>query len=526
MSKEFQPSIASAKNALSDKIELRSHPAGAKGAAISLQEVAKKIREGRLDPRVRAWAGEVLIAAGKPSDPINQAQALLDVFRKKTMYGLDPVGAEFMVSAKNTLCLDAKGLCIRISDCDDLVIALGSALMSVGIPIQIVGQSFDSSNVPTHVLLAIQTDSGWKKIDPSHPTYKVGESHPGTHETWIDPMSTSPINFNGSGDFVGVGNIPPNQDSVITLGLGLADISVPTSEEVYNAVTFQFRTALNTLRSSVNSLGQSLHDIEENRKLLDPSKPFDPEPFTINGLNQFPTTGLWTKSMAELSTRIYKIGQAVVTAGDQALDGSRKLLLDKTTNEIYVEAKDQDPWRLHTVISTVTDQIIGFFSPIGQLVSGFSAKNATPYTRQQIDTQIVSGTVQGPLGVGAVPVVAIVAGITITAVAVSASIAYSLGKQADAATIAAKEASNRLAIECIASNKCPPDLLQKLGANRVSEAQAENQNNPLAAAAGSTKEIVKWIVIGGAVAAGIYVAAPTVKKLLEDATNRRRLTTT
>jgi len=227
MSDDFRPSVASASAALGDATPLvqRTHPAGSSGAKLSLEEVARRVREGRLDPRIRAWAGEALIKAGRPKGARDQAQALLDAVRSQAMYAPDPLGAEMIVAAKNTLCLDEQGLCIRVADCDDLCVALGSALLSVGIPTKIVGQAFDHSGIPSHVLLAVDTKSGWKRVDPSSDKFKVGEYFPATKEWWIDPMDTkvSLAGEPGSGDFVGVGRIP------IVGVLGEATVSDPES---------------------------------------------------------------------------------------------------------------------------------------------------------------------------------------------------------------------------------------------------------------------------------------------------------
>lgn len=212
MSDGFRPSVASASIAFGDKTPLvqRPHPLGQAGAKLSLEEVAKRIREGRLDPRIRAWAGEALIKAGRPKNAFDQAQALLDALRKQAMYAPDPVGSEMIVAAKNTLCLDDGTLCMRIGDCDDLCVALGSALMSIGIPTKIVGQAFDRAGTPSHVLLAVETKLGWKRVDPSSDKFRVGEFFPATKEWWLDPMEATVdmSNAASSGDFVGVGRIP------------------------------------------------------------------------------------------------------------------------------------------------------------------------------------------------------------------------------------------------------------------------------------------------------------------------------
>ena len=76
---EFAPGIAAARLALGDavKIESHDHPAGATGVKFSLEQVALRARDGRNDPRVRAWAIRAIHDAGGPQDQKAQAVAIL-----------------------------------------------------------------------------------------------------------------------------------------------------------------------------------------------------------------------------------------------------------------------------------------------------------------------------------------------------------------------------------------------------------------------------------------------------------------
>ncbi len=158
------------------------------------------IREGKNDAAVTGWAGDVLIAAGRPKGNKRCAQAIVDAFRRQTVYRADAVGAERIASAAATLCL-RPGLCVRVRDCDDGLVAVGSALMSIGIPVQIVTQRFRGAPQP-HVLLVFQDDDGktWIYCDPggseatSDPVsgLKVGEAFRADEEEWIDPMNAIP----------------------------------------------------------------------------------------------------------------------------------------------------------------------------------------------------------------------------------------------------------------------------------------------------------------------------------------------
>lgn len=529
MSENFKPSVDAAKNALGDvKIERRDHPSGAKGASLSLDEVAKRIREGRLDPRIRAWAGQVLVDAGKPKDVIDQSQAILEALRKKTMYTPDPVGAEYMVAAKNTLCLDEQGLCMVAGDCDDLSVALGSALMSVGIPVKVVGQSFNSSPVPSHVMIAIETKFGWKRIDPSSSTFEVGSYYPAKKETWIDPIDTKPVTILGEGpvgDFVGVG-LPPNMVAAIPVGIGdlvgLGDLSTTEKNTVFDAATSQVHLALETLHSAIIRLETSVDQVSQTRGLLRPDDPFDPEPnFKISSVADFPGNGIWTRRMADVTTQIWDTANQLLNAGNEALNGVREILIDQKTREIYIKSISSDPWRWHP-IQTATDTIIGVFDAAGNILAGFSSKDGKNIPKEQIGQTGISGI---PVGVGTPLTPVIVIGVAVAAALASIAVYYTISKLCDTAEIVAKEASNKTIVECVTSGKCTAEqgnvMLKSISENRrlesVARAKEKSEPDPISRSLESFGKIIMWATIGGVTAYGLYLAAPLIKDTVEGA---------
>jgi len=100
------------------RTDTRPHPAGGKGAKLSLKEVAERAFKGRMSPRLRAWVTQVLDKAGASRKGHREkAQAILDAFRQKVPYIADPMMGEFMATPEQTLCLDEGGLCIIGGDC-------------------------------------------------------------------------------------------------------------------------------------------------------------------------------------------------------------------------------------------------------------------------------------------------------------------------------------------------------------------------------------------------------------------------
>jgi hypothetical protein len=202
---DFTPGVERAK-AAGHKIEVQPYPPGVAGIRLSLEVVARKIRDGRLDPDVRGWAGDVLKAAGNPTTVRAKAQALLDAFRKQTIYVPDPVGAEYIVSAAGTMCL-RPGLCVRARDCDDGVVAMGAALLSQGISVRVIKQNFGPGK-QEHVLVVAQDENGaWLAVDPST-SLPVGQRVPAVKEEIIDPMDVVGSAGTSGAEIVTLGAIP------------------------------------------------------------------------------------------------------------------------------------------------------------------------------------------------------------------------------------------------------------------------------------------------------------------------------
>jgi hypothetical protein len=204
--------------------DARPHPSGAKGARLSLLEVADRAWKARMSPRLRAWVTQVLAKAGVSTGGRRQkAQAILNAFRAKVPYVADPVMGEFMATPDQLLCLDENGLCIVGGDCDEASLTLAAAMLCIGIPVMIVGSSHkEPFDVPTHVYMAFQDDlENWVPMDGTtkHP---VGETAPHSREWWVEPGKEQ--KDRGVGDFVGMsgGNLgtPSNMTDLIYPGIG------------------------------------------------------------------------------------------------------------------------------------------------------------------------------------------------------------------------------------------------------------------------------------------------------------------
>lgn len=171
-------------------ITRRPYGKGEAGIRQSLEEVCRLMREARLDPDVKGWAVRELTAKGldgraHPSIR-QQAAALLDAFRAQTIYVPDAAGAEHVQAAHVTLCL--RDRCIPGEDCESLVIALGGAMLAIGLPTYGVKVSYGSSH-QEHILIGLLDDNeNAFYADPST-KYPLMEKIPGAvEEIWVDPL--------------------------------------------------------------------------------------------------------------------------------------------------------------------------------------------------------------------------------------------------------------------------------------------------------------------------------------------------
>ena len=207
------------------KTDARTHPAGRKGAKLSLKEVAERAWKARMSPRLRAWATQQLDKCGvSRGGRREKAQCILDAFRKKVPYIADPVMGEFMATPNQLLCLDEDGLCIIGGDCDEATITLLAAIMSIGIPAMVIGSSHhEPYDVPTHVFGAFEDDLGdWVRWDGTT-NFQVGRVAPHMREWWVEPGVEA--KERGEGDFVGMSGA--DGEGTLGDGLSMADIVYP-----------------------------------------------------------------------------------------------------------------------------------------------------------------------------------------------------------------------------------------------------------------------------------------------------------
>ena len=193
----FSPSVERAR-AAGTKVTQEAYPLNRREQLLkSIEKIAIVIRHGKNDPAVIGYTGDVLIAANaKQANTKRRVQVICDHIQSVMIYGGDPIGAEYIVSAAGMLCL-RKDLCVRLADCDGLLSLAGSMCAGVGVPVQIVGLYYGEKQQP-HVLMAFEDDNGdWLYADPT------AGLQPGTRkvplgftpekakeEFWADPLES------------------------------------------------------------------------------------------------------------------------------------------------------------------------------------------------------------------------------------------------------------------------------------------------------------------------------------------------
>jgi hypothetical protein len=425
---------------------------------------------------------------------------------------------------------------VTVSNCDDLAVALGSGLLALGIPVQVVAQSFDNSGIPSHVLVAAETSPDyWERVDPSSRTYDVGQYYPAAREWWFDP--TGEIKLSDGrlrGRFVGVGNLPDVFPGYPGTGLGQYEnvsFQIPNmtpeptakqKEAVFLTATEQLYAAVNGLDLAVTGLEKAVGQLESVRQVLRPSDPFDPGA-EVTSVSQFPRDGTWSKNMSAISHWLIDTGKRLVKAGREALAGGRRIFLDQKTQDAYIEGNDSDPFRLNTIFK-VNDAVLAFVNPLGAAVAGLTAKEGRVLSKEETEAELLaarsSTSAQGmQQGLGnpiIIVVVAVVAGVIVTGI-----VAMLIVKEwCHTAEVTAIEATRQEMMKCVAAGRCTPDDVIKMEKqqhdNRVAEEKARSESDFFS----KLEKIAIYMAVGGAVIAGAYVAAPVVKTFAEKWSHR------
>ncbi|WP_176560175.1 transglutaminase-like domain-containing protein [Brevibacillus dissolubilis] len=131
---------------------------------------------------MRQAAIDILLQAAVPAKAyLQEIETLFRWVQRKIRYTKDPYRLELLTSALRILQL-------RIGDCDDMTVLLGSMLESIGHPVRLVvaGYNRNNPNLFSHVYLEVYIRGHWIALDPTM-SYPMGWQAP-----WV-VRATMPI---------------------------------------------------------------------------------------------------------------------------------------------------------------------------------------------------------------------------------------------------------------------------------------------------------------------------------------------
>lgn len=330
------------------KVVKRTHPRGELGTSISIEEVARRATEGRVDPKTVAWAREKLAQAGWPQTKLAQAEALLAALRRERHYVDDPTDAEFIPSAACTL-EGCDGLTFLGEDCDGLLVSFLSACGAVGIWGAVVAHAYDpSGNNLTHVLAAVydgeydwsDTSKGnWIRCDPStnqpfgtvsKPTREKMVLVPGgamlcdQKPTCGAPPTDIKQYLPSEGTFVGVGK-PKAGSGTMGLPSSLTPFDNPVEER---AAAEQLGR---DMRLALGMGSEVLKERYRRRRYLE-----------MSGVKL--DNPSWTPANDAQINNMVVIDQLAARYVREAESGKRKLWKDSATGEVIIGGTEAEPY--------------------------------------------------------------------------------------------------------------------------------------------------------------------------------------
>lgn len=492
------------------KVERRNHPRGETGTRISLEETAKKAAEGRLVPAVRAWAQEKIVQAGRPRDPMKQAEAILLALRRERMYIPDPVDAEFIPSAACTL-VGCEGLKFLGEDCDGLLVAFLAAIGSVGIEGAVVGHGYSQDGQLSHVLAGVFDGKVWHMCDPST-DYPFGYVDRPVRERWIAvpginllcDSSNGACDLKTLGSGVGPGRMRPSGDFV---GVGSPVGAVGASAGMVGSPAWNEPWMLETLSAQVDRAKQALEQIRlAHARLQILRAEYMSRPIAQVEDPSAPVEGEWKLADENYYQSLVAFSNQAVRYGNEGLKGTRPVAWDAQGKVVVVGGL---PGEQQLEIDNVGNMSIS-------QMPGQEPKTFVP--------SAYSGQVgMGWLAAGVVVVVAVAAFESIRVICTT------IEKKAEAAI-----KTDLGAIHTDLTNKgySPAEAdksVQTIGQSISEKAAAqakleEAKNKPLS----EMSETVKTVVIGaagialiGVLAYGIVTFTPAIKDALDDRRLRR-----
>ncbi len=356
------------------KVRQEIHPRGAPGIHKSISEIIKEVEKGRLDPRTVAWARETIHRAGRPTDQMQQAGAILRRLRQEHGFIPDPVDSEYTVSSA-CMVEGCHGLKFLMGDCDDLLIPFLSAVEAIGIEAAVVNHGYDPKGaIMDHVLGAVydRPDPNkvgrWVRCDPSTSQPIGTVSKPTRERMYLVPggkllcdsmgfcrdsdlarVGAVRENLRPHGDYVGVGR--PHPGAVGQSTVQVEPFMGEVSEAFYEMMLDQLREAYTRLSDGFERLKRQRDEMEIVVTTL--GEPLVQEPMEDHTN--------WTAEMEQQYQTLQYMVPLYLNYLSDAIAGHRRILWDDGLKTILVTGQPgeiafvQEDGRLVTVDTSNVD---------------------------------------------------------------------------------------------------------------------------------------------------------------------------
>jgi hypothetical protein len=398
-----------------------------------LRAIGAMIVENMRDVRILKWARIAMWEASLAvnASPTEIALAIYKKQREDMVFAQDPYCTELYTSAIKLLCLEPGGDCVRGGDCDDNVIVLASALMSVGIPVRLLVRSYPKMN-QLHLMLQYDADARgrgyWTCFDATSPT---GACFAGFTYEKVASLEVGPMVLEQPPQMMILGRPPFVERSVVAelLGDNFASMlgappassgsssssssssstsSTPATltqaqSDAWAALLLEAKTRLDHSLERILWTSGQLAAVRQDLGMpqADPAPAASSDVAKLSPIQAYGQTFQWTEAAQNAEQKLIQTATFASGVLADALSGKRALYFQE--GDLFVAAMDGDPY--------------------GVLMKP-SAGAGSPLVPQYVD--LSSGAPTGQVGYGIAPIV-----IGIAAVVISIAAVYAVSKVVD-----------------------------------------------------------------------------------------------
>lgn len=394
-----------------------------------LRAIGAMIVENMRDVRILKWARVAMWEASLAvnASPTEIALAIYKKQREDMVFAQDPYCTELYTSAIKLLCLDPDGDCVRGGDCDDNVIVLASALMSVGIPVRLLVRSYPKMN-QLHLMLQYDADARgrgyWTCFDATSPT---GACFAGYTSEKVASLEVGPMVLQQPPQMMILGRPPIVERSVVAELLGDSFASMlgapPASSgsssssstsstpatltqaqsDAWAALLLEAKARLDHSLERILWTSGQLAAVRQDLGMpaADPPPASSSDVAKLSPIQAYGETFQWTEAAQNAEQKLIQTATFASGVLADALAGKRALYFQD--GDLFVAAMDGDPYGL-------------LMKP--------SAGPGSPMVPQYID--VSSGAPTGQVGYGIAPIV-----IGIGIVVLSIAAVYAVSKVVD-----------------------------------------------------------------------------------------------